>query len=87
MNIPTKDQLKQQQGQQADAQRQQLADAQVRSFSNQIVAAMGAGKSSITSQLEWPLPEAESRLRSDFEAKGWTLTFTPMRSGGTISWS
>lgn len=86
-NIPTKGDLKNNQNNQAEIDRQKRIKDDVTSFTAQIVAAMGKGQTTLTVQLRMPEPEAQTQLAADFKASGWTLTFKPARSGGNISWS
>jgi len=86
-NIPNKGELKKNQDTAKEEQRQELIRSQIKSFTTQIVAAMEAGKGYLPVHTRMPEPEAESKLRTDFGARGWTLRFEPARTGGTIFWS
>lgn len=86
-NIPTKADLDNNKNNQAEIDRQQRIKDDVTSFTAQIVAAMGKNQTSLTVQLRMPEPEAQTQLKADFKASGWTLDFQSARTGGRISWS
>jgi len=74
-------------GDNREAQRQQKIASDVTTFSDKIIAAMGQNKNSINEQIYWPEPEAQTKIKADFKAQGWDVTFEPARSGGWIRWS
>ncbi len=70
----------------AEADRRKRIKAEVKQFTNYIVAAMRRGESSLSKFPSMPGPEAQTQLKSNF-APEWTLHFDSARSGGTICWS
>lgn len=85
-NIPTKGDLAKQQADAAEARRKAAIPAEIKAFTDQIVAAMARGDRALSLQMYMPSPEAQAQLTADFQAQGWTLTFNPARTGGSISW-
>jgi hypothetical protein len=60
---------------------------EVRKFSVLIIEAMQKKKSKLQAIYLMPTKAAQEQLRTDFAAFGWTLSFSKIRIGGSISWS
>lgn len=86
-NIPSKGDLKNNQESQYEEQRQDKIKTDITKYTDDIVAAMNKGKDSLTVQLSFPEPEAQTQIIADFAKQGWTVVFRGARSGGNISWS
>ena len=85
-NIPTKGQL--------DANKQAAAaaaaariPADVKYYTDAIIAEMNKGKNFYSDPIGNVSPPVEQQLKADFAAKGWTLRIGNARTGCTISWS
>ncbi len=84
--IPTKGDLDRERRDNAEAQRIANIPNEVKSFTDQIVAAMRKSETYIPVATRMPSPEAQAQLEANFRAQGWELTFRPARTGGSISW-
>lgn len=85
-NIPTKGDQQKDKAAQAEAARKASIPGQVKSFTDDIVAAMGRGDNYLPVQTRMPEPEAQQQIKDDFRAKGWIVDFRPARTGGSITW-
>jgi len=86
-NILSKSDIKNDNAAKAEADRKASIEGEVSSFTDQIVEAMRRGESYLSVRTKMPEPETQARLTSDFASQGWTLSFRPARTGGSISWS
>lgn len=85
-HIPTPEELKQERRNASAAAEAANVPNEVTQFTNEIVAAMRRGYNYISVQTSMPSPAAEAQLRNNFAASGYKLTFSPRRTGGSISW-
>lgn len=86
-NIPSKGDLDRERREAEEARRKANVPNEVTSFTDQIVAAMRKRETYISVATMMPSAEAQRQLTENFRAQGWTLTFRPARTGGSISWS
>lgn len=86
-NIPTKGDLDREAREAAEARRKANVPNEVTSFTDQIVAAMRKRETHLPVATMMPSAEAQRQLTENFRLQGWTLTFRPARTGGSISWS
>ena len=86
-NIPTKGQLDANQQAAAAAAAAARIPADVKYFTDAIVAEMQKGKSSYSEPTRNVSAPVEQQLRANFASSGWTLTIRNFRTGCAISWS
>jgi len=84
--IPTKGDLQKDKAAQQESDRKARIPGEVKSFTDDIVAAMGRGENYLPVRTKMPEPEAQQQIKDDFRAKGWIVEFRPARTGGSITW-
>lgn len=85
-HIPTKDELAQERRDANAAAEAANVPNEVKSFTDQIVAAMRKGDNFLSVQTRMPSAAAQTQLTRDFAASGYTLNFRSARTGGSITW-
>lgn len=85
-HIPTREELAQEARDKAAAAAAANVPNEVRTYTDQIVAAMRKGDNYVSVSPSFPSAAAQAQLSKDFAASGYTLTFRQARTGGSISW-
>ncbi len=84
--VPTKEELARNKSDKDAVAAKEREDASFNRYKEAIIAAMHAGNSSYNDRTGNVSPAVQTRLRAEF-GSDWTLQFSNMRTGCTISWS